>query len=260
MTRRHGIATGNVGERAGGARRPHSRTRAAPGAPSRRRQHEPGRSCRDLDRMAEGTCDRGPKTARVPSVPMRFWRGGAVAVLAVALVCVVPVTAGAGPKQCPSGQFDRGGECTRYVDAVREIVAVTRSVMAESDAKAVILRVDVGDRTVVNRGLGISMAGTPGELEDEVPSRRDGDPAADDDRPPVAGHRTPQPRRHALGVVPELPERRSRHVAHARQRDVGLSGLHPGEPAVPGRPAGGTLPSMDRRRAARVRVRTAGGL
>jgi D-alanyl-D-alanine carboxypeptidase len=92
---------------------------------------------------------------------VRFWRGGAVAVLAFALVCVVPVTAGAGPTQCPASQFDRGGECTRYLDAAKEIVAATQSVMSKLDAKAVILRVDVGDRTVVNRGLGMSMAGTP---------------------------------------------------------------------------------------------------
>ncbi len=81
--------------------------------------------------------------------------------LAVALASVVPVAADAGPTQCPSGEFVRGGECTQYVDAAKEIVAITRLVMAEKDAKAVILRVDVGDRTVVNRGLGISMPGTP---------------------------------------------------------------------------------------------------
>ena len=96
---------------------------------------------------------------------MRHWRSRGVAALAVVLVSVVPSAAGAstgtGAKQCPSGQIDVGGTCTPVAEAAREIVSTTRSVMSEEDAKAVILRVDVGDRTIVNRGLGISQEGVP---------------------------------------------------------------------------------------------------
>ena len=94
---------------------------------------------------------------------MRFWRGGGVAALTVALVAAftVPAAAATGAKQCPSGEFDRGGECTSYKAAAKEIVATTQSVMTQEDAKGAILRVDIGDRTVVNRGLGISQVGSP---------------------------------------------------------------------------------------------------
>jgi CubicO group peptidase (beta-lactamase class C family) len=75
----------------------------------------------------------------------------------------MPVAAGAsgGAKQCSSGQIDVGGKCTSVADAAKQIVSITRKVMAEQDAKAVIMRVDVGDRTIVNRGLGSSQEGVP---------------------------------------------------------------------------------------------------
>ena len=84
---------------------------------------------------------------------------------AAAVVCVVaaamPAAASAGDRgaQCPSDDIDIGGTCTSREEAAEQIVSLTRSVMAEKDAKAVILRVDVGERTIVNEGLGISEAG-----------------------------------------------------------------------------------------------------
>jgi D-alanyl-D-alanine carboxypeptidase len=92
-------------------------------------------------------------------------------VLALALAVLAPAAtasaeqrrsrASAGREQCSSSQIDVGGTCTPAAEAAREIVSTTRSVMSELDAKAVILRVDVGDRTIVNRGLGISQVGAP---------------------------------------------------------------------------------------------------
>jgi CubicO group peptidase (beta-lactamase class C family) len=45
--------------------------------------------------------------------------------------------------------------------AAQHIVALARQTMVENDLKAVILRVDVGNRTLVSTGLGQSMAGVP---------------------------------------------------------------------------------------------------
>src|SRR5687768_12348685 len=64
-------------------------------------------------------------------------------------------------RTCPRGQFDRGGTCTTYTEAARQVVAIARSTMAERDAPAVILRVDIGRRMVVSRGLGESVDGVP---------------------------------------------------------------------------------------------------
>ncbi len=90
-------------------------------------------------------------------------RAARFAIVGCLVTAAVPATAGAGAgtEQCSSGQIDVGGKCTPAAEATREIISTTRSVMSELDAKAVILRVDVGHRTVVNRGLGDSMAGTP---------------------------------------------------------------------------------------------------
>ena len=43
----------------------------------------------------------------------------------------------------------------------KQIVSLTQGVMTKEDAKGVILRVDVGNDTVVNQGLGISQVGSP---------------------------------------------------------------------------------------------------
>jgi CubicO group peptidase (beta-lactamase class C family) len=84
-------------------------------------------------------------------------RTGGIAIVVCAIIAAVPATADA--KRCPSGKFDRGGTCTSFASAARKVVSITRSVMAAEDAKAVILRINVGKRTLVNRGLGLSMAG-----------------------------------------------------------------------------------------------------
>jgi D-alanyl-D-alanine carboxypeptidase len=94
---------------------------------------------------------------------MRTRRYLGVLIIAGAIVAAVPVTAEAstGAQECGSKQIDVGGKCTDVDVAVREIVSTTRSVMSAEDAKAAILRVDVGDQTIVNRGIGDSMAGSP---------------------------------------------------------------------------------------------------
>ncbi len=102
--------------------------------------------------------------------------------------------------------------------------------------------------------------GRAGDAGHEVAPGLDGDPDAHDHRAAAAGTGQAQPRRHALEVVPRLPQRRQGHVADDVERHVGLPRLHPGEPAVPGRAARGAVPPLDRRRAAAVRVRAAGRL
>ncbi len=79
--------------------------------------------------------------------------------VACAVVAAVPATADA--KRCHSGQFDRGGTCTSFRAAAEKVVAITRSVMSAEGARAVIVRVDIGKRTLVNRGFGESMEGVP---------------------------------------------------------------------------------------------------
>jgi D-alanyl-D-alanine carboxypeptidase len=86
-------------------------------------------------------------------------KGRWIALAACVLVVAAPATADA--KRCRSGQFDRGGTCTSFKAAQRQLAAITRSVMAAHDAKAAIVRIDVGDRTVINRGFGVSMPGVP---------------------------------------------------------------------------------------------------
>jgi CubicO group peptidase (beta-lactamase class C family) len=87
-------------------------------------------------------------------------------VVASAIVCVVaaviPAAAGAATSpKCSSNQIDIGGTCTSRAEVSKQIVSITRGVMEKEDAKGVVLRVDVGDDTVVNKGLGISQVGVP---------------------------------------------------------------------------------------------------
>ena len=70
-------------------------------------------------------------------------------------------TGAATSTKCSSDQVDIGGTCTSKKEVSKQIVSITQGVMEKEDAKASILRVDVGDQTIVNRGLGDSMAGVP---------------------------------------------------------------------------------------------------
>jgi hypothetical protein len=81
--------------------------------------------------------------------------------VAAAVVCVVtaamPVAAGAATNpKCSSDQIDVGGTCTSKAEVSKQILSITRGVMAKDDAKGVVVRVDFGNETVVNKGLGIS--------------------------------------------------------------------------------------------------------
>jgi D-alanyl-D-alanine carboxypeptidase len=77
----------------------------------------------------------------------------------VASVAALPATADA--KRCRPGQFDRGGTCTGYAAAARKVVGITRSVMAAEDGRAAIVRVQIGNHTLLSRGFGTSMEGVP---------------------------------------------------------------------------------------------------
>jgi D-alanyl-D-alanine carboxypeptidase len=89
---------------------------------------------------------------------------GVRAVVAVGIVCVVAsvmfvVPSAATNSRCRPGQIDLGGTCTSRAEVSEQILSITQSLMAKEDAKAVILRVDVGKDTLVNTGLGISEVG-----------------------------------------------------------------------------------------------------
>jgi D-alanyl-D-alanine carboxypeptidase len=91
---------------------------------------------------------------------------GVRGVVAAAIVCVVgaalPVTASAATSaKCSSKQVDIGGTCTSRAEVSKQIVSLTQGVMEKDDAKGVVLRVDFGNDTVVNKGLGLSQFGAP---------------------------------------------------------------------------------------------------
>jgi CubicO group peptidase (beta-lactamase class C family) len=91
---------------------------------------------------------------------------GVRVVVATGIVCVVAgvmfvVPSAATNSKCGPGQIDVGGTCTSRAEVSDHILSITQSVMAKEDAKAVILRVDVGNDRVVNEGLGISEIGVP---------------------------------------------------------------------------------------------------
>ncbi len=93
-------------------------------------------------------------------------RSGVRGVVGAAIVCVVatalPVAAGAATSaRCSSKQVDVGGTCTSKAEVSKQIVSITQGVMQKEDAKGVVLRVDVGNDTVVDKGLGISQVGVP---------------------------------------------------------------------------------------------------
>lgn len=87
---------------------------------------------------------------------MRVFGVGFTAVAACVAIAAASATGAA--KTC---QFDRGGRCTSFGAVARTIDAIVRSQMAQGGGKAAIVRVDIGSRTVVNRGLGFSIAGVP---------------------------------------------------------------------------------------------------
>src|SRR6476659_7738281 len=91
---------------------------------------------------------------------------GVRGVVAAAIVCLVatalPMAAGAATSpKCSSSQVDIGGTCTSKSEVSKQIVSITDGVMKQYDAKGVVLRVDFGDDTVVNKGLGESQFGSP---------------------------------------------------------------------------------------------------
>ena len=83
----------------------------------------------------------------------------AAAVALVATGLAAPATSTAAV--CPAGKFDRAGTCTTFSEAARQIRLIVRSTMSERDARGVLIRVQVGSRTLVNRGFGESLPGVP---------------------------------------------------------------------------------------------------
>ncbi|MQA73549.1 MAG: serine hydrolase [Solirubrobacterales bacterium] len=69
--------------------------------------------------------------------------------------------AGAESKACGQGQIARSGGCTSVRRAAGHVVTLARRAMRENGLRAVILRVDVGERNLVTTALGHSMVGVP---------------------------------------------------------------------------------------------------
>jgi CubicO group peptidase (beta-lactamase class C family) len=91
---------------------------------------------------------------------------GVRGLVVAAIVCVagglLPTTAGAATgAKCSSSQVDIGGTCTSKKEVQQKIVSITEGVMKQFDAKGVVLRVDFGNDTIVNKGLGESQFGSP---------------------------------------------------------------------------------------------------
>ncbi len=80
-------------------------------------------------------------------------------VAACAAVAALPAAADA--KTCKAGQFDRGGTCTSAKTVRANIIGITRAVLRADGGRGAIVRVDVGNRTLINRGFGSSIVGVP---------------------------------------------------------------------------------------------------
>src|SRR5689334_7582973 len=83
----------------------------------------------------------------------------AAAIVGLVATALPGVAGGASSTKCSSNQIDVGGTCTSRGDVATQILSITRSVKAKEDAKGVLLRIDIGNDTLVNRGLGISQVG-----------------------------------------------------------------------------------------------------
>jgi CubicO group peptidase (beta-lactamase class C family) len=89
-------------------------------------------------------------------------RSVVVAAIACVVAGVLPAAAGAATSaKCSSSQVDIGGTCTSKKEVQQQVVSITEGVMKQYDAKGVVLRIEVGNSTVVNTGLGESQFGSP---------------------------------------------------------------------------------------------------
>jgi CubicO group peptidase (beta-lactamase class C family) len=95
---------------------------------------------------------------------MRRRAAAAAALLAcVALLAAIPAaaTAASPTAACAAGQLHVSSGCVGRDGARRHIEAMVREAMPELGLRATIMRVDTGERPLVNRGFGNSMKGVP---------------------------------------------------------------------------------------------------
>ena len=145
-----------------------------------------------------------------------------IVALLVCFAAAVPSVAGAagGTAHCSSGQVDIGSTCTARNAVAAKIRSITRSVMKSEDAKGVILRVDVGNDTVVNQGFGISQIGAPVTADMKFRPGSMAIPMLTTIALQLQQQGPSQSRRHALEVVSELSQCEPGDVAHALERHV----------------------------------------
>lgn len=85
--------------------------------------------------------------------------------IAIALALLVASASFAAPasaaRQCPEGQLNVATGCVGRAVAQRHIEGIVREAMPELGLRATIMRVDTGERPLVNKGFGNSMKGVP---------------------------------------------------------------------------------------------------
>jgi CubicO group peptidase (beta-lactamase class C family) len=84
---------------------------------------------------------------------------------ALSLLLPVSASAGSGGGACPAGQLKTASGCETFAAAGSNVSAIVEQSMVEQDLRAAIVRVDVGDRTLVTASPGESMAGVPATLD-----------------------------------------------------------------------------------------------
>ena len=88
--------------------------------------------------------------------------------LAAAAFAMTPAAAGAAEPEsaraCPRGEILTVDGCTPFAEAGRVVEGIVDETLADSDLKAALARVDVGNRTLVTASPGESMAGVPATM------------------------------------------------------------------------------------------------
>jgi hypothetical protein len=155
---------------------------------------------------------------------------------------------------CQRDQIVREGRRVNAGRAAQHIVALARQTMVENDLKAVILRVDVGNRTLVSTGLGQSMAGVPATMRMISESARWRSPTS---RRSCSSFRTRAGSASTTGSQSGFPNFRTLIGSRSRcwRTARPVTPTMYAEPGVRRRPPGERLQAVDGRRAARIRLR-----
>jgi D-alanyl-D-alanine carboxypeptidase len=86
-----------------------------------------------------------------------------ITIAALSLLLAAPASASAAPpaSRCPGGKLPTASGCTSFAAAGRHVDAIVNRAVRDHDLRAVLLRIDVGERTLTRISTGESMAGVP---------------------------------------------------------------------------------------------------